>query len=180
MPGGLDRLDPVDHLGRNLLNTGWLLNPAGGGAKPEVTANVLQLTSARPLFRSTCPGGACAKFAANLELNSTRQPMQNPCHQEINRHRSGFSTAEPNESAAYVKLNRQTPCPPRSAVSVNPECHIGAEASAVLISEEDFRSILSKFSGVRWPDSPGNKPELLTWKDWRLKLRKAIEKELGK
>ena len=38
---------------------------------------------------------------------------------EIKR-RAGFSAAEPSESAAYVKLNRQTACPPpRAAVSVS-------------------------------------------------------------
>ena len=55
-----------------------------------------------------------------------------------------------------------------------------ARPSHLLLSEKDFNDLLSKFSGVRWPDSPVNSPELLTWKDWRLKLRKAIEKELAK
>jgi hypothetical protein len=41
-----------------------------------------------------------------------------------NRRRSGFSAAEPGERTAYIKLNRQTPCPPRSALSVNQECRI--------------------------------------------------------
>jgi hypothetical protein len=27
----------------------------------------------------------------------------------------GFSTDEPSESSAYIRLNIQTPCPPRSA-----------------------------------------------------------------
>jgi hypothetical protein len=67
-----------------------------------------------------------------------------------------------------------------TVIIVKEPVKVYAEPSAVLISEEDFQSILSKFNGVRWPDSPGNKPELLTWKDWQLKLRKAIEKELAK
>jgi len=33
--------------------------------------------------------------------------------------RASFSATEPSESAAYIKLNRQTACPPRAAVSVN-------------------------------------------------------------
>jgi hypothetical protein len=42
------------------------------------------------------------------------------------KRRDGFSAAEPGESAAYVKLNRQTPCPPRGAVPVNQECRISS------------------------------------------------------
>jgi len=32
---------------------------------------------------------------------------------------NGFSAAEPSERVAYVKLNRQTTCPPRAAVPVH-------------------------------------------------------------
>jgi hypothetical protein len=35
------------------------------------------------------------------------------------KRRIGFSVAEPSERAAYLKLNHQTPCPPRSTVPVN-------------------------------------------------------------
>ena len=55
-----------------------------------------------------------------------------------------------------------------------------ARPSHLLLPEIDFNDLLSKSTGVRWPDSPGNDPELLTWKDWQLKLRKAIEKEFAK
>jgi len=39
---------------------------------------------------------------------------------------NGFSAAEPSESTAYIQLNRQTPCPPRSAVPVNQGCRISS------------------------------------------------------
>jgi hypothetical protein len=41
-----------------------------------------------------------------------------------NKRRTGFSAAEPSESADYIPLNRQTACPPRTAVSVNQGCRI--------------------------------------------------------
>ena len=34
------------------------------------------------------------------------------------------SAAEPSERTAYIKLNRQTPCPPRGAVPVNQGCRL--------------------------------------------------------
>jgi hypothetical protein len=64
-----------------------------------------------------------------------------------------------------------------------------ASPSSLLLSEKDFNKILSTNNAVRWPDSPGNSPifhfpsdspKPLTWKDWRLKLRKVIENEFSK
>jgi hypothetical protein len=54
-----------------------------------------------------------------------------------------------------------------------------ARPSHVLLSEVEFNRTLSKFQGIRWPDSPVNSPKLLSWKNWRLQLKKAIEKEFG-
>jgi hypothetical protein len=54
------------------------------------------------------------------------------------------------------------------------------QPTSLLLSEQQFWEIMHKFNGVRWPDSPTNNPKLLTWKDWRRKLREAIEKEFAK
>jgi len=55
-----------------------------------------------------------------------------------------------------------------------------ARPSQVLISKQQFDETCSKFNGVRWPDSPWNSPELLTWKNWRLNLKETITKEFAK
>ena len=55
-------------------------------------------------------------------MNSTRQPRQAACQQTLIWRWNGFSPANPSHNEgklAYVKLNRQTPCPPRGAVPVN-------------------------------------------------------------
>jgi len=78
---------------------------------------------------------------------------------------------------AWLSIDR--PIQPTAVVNQSP-IKVYAQPSHLLLSEQQFWDILSKFNGVRWPDSPGNNPELLTWKDWRLKLSKAIEKEFAK
>jgi hypothetical protein len=45
------------------------------------------------------------------ELNSTRQPKHQQC-QRVYERRNSFSAGEPSESPTYIKLNRQTACPP--------------------------------------------------------------------
>lgn len=52
-----------------------------------------------------------------------------------------------------------------------------AEPSSTIDSEKHFDEILNRNVGIKWPDSPANNPKLLTWKDWRLKMKEAIEKE---
>jgi hypothetical protein len=57
---------------------------------------------------------------------------------------------------------------------------IYAGPSHLLLSEKRFNELLSNTNGISWPDSPANSPELLTWKDWRAKLKKAIEANVAK
>jgi hypothetical protein len=71
------------------------------------------------------------------------------------------------------------PVPPKVVVNRGP-IKVYATESSVLLSQRDFDEILNKSTGVMWPDSPRNKPELLSWKDWRQKLRKALEEEFAK
>ena len=50
----------------------------------------------------------------------------------------------------------------------------------LILSQQQFSEILNKFNGVRWPDSPEENLNSLTWKAWRLELKKAIQKEFAK
>jgi hypothetical protein len=54
-----------------------------------------------------------------------------------------------------------------------------ARPSHLLLSQKDFNKILSNKTGVSWPDSPVNSPRLLTWKDWKLELKGAIQREFA-
>ena len=78
---------------------------------------------------------------------------------------------------AWMSIER--PIQPTVVVNHDP-IKVYASPSHLLLSQKDFYELLSDTNGVEWPDSPGNSPELLTWKDWQLKLRKAIEKEFAK
>ncbi len=55
-----------------------------------------------------------------------------------------------------------------------------ARPSSVESYPQQFKELLSKSKGVRSPDSPWNSPASLTWKDWRLQLSEAFQKEFGK
>ena len=59
-------------------------------------------------------------FTRNLVMNATRQPKYPRC-QWKNRRWNSFSPTNDKE-ARLLKLNRQTACPPRAAVSVNQGC----------------------------------------------------------
>jgi hypothetical protein len=87
---------------------------------------------------------------------------------------------------AWFSIDR--PIQPTVVVNHGP-IKVYASPSSLLLSEKDFNEILSTNNGVRWPDSPGNSPifhspsdtpKPLTWKDWRFKLRTAIENEFSK
>jgi hypothetical protein len=87
---------------------------------------------------------------------------------------------------AWFSIDR--PIQPTVIVAHGP-IKVYATPAHLLLSEKQFWEILYKFNGVRWPDSPGNSPVFhspadtpkpLTWKDWQLKLRKAIENEFTK
>ena len=81
-----------------------------------------------------------------------------------------------NSPFAWMSLER--PVQPTVIVNHGP-IKVYAQPTGLIISQQQYFKILKKFTGVRWPDSPANNPKLLTWKDWRLKLREAIEKEFA-
>ena len=81
-----------------------------------------------------------------------------------------------NSPFAWMSIER--PVQPTVIVNHGP-VKVYAQPTSLLLSEQQFFKILHKFNGVRWPDSPANNPKLLTWKDWRLKLREAIQKEFA-
>ena len=60
--------------------------------------------------------------AEAAQMNDTRQPIQEVCQRKSIWRWNSFSPANPSQNEGklgYVKLNRQTPCPPRGAVPVN-------------------------------------------------------------
>jgi hypothetical protein len=77
---------------------------------------------------------------------------------------------------AWMSIER--PVQPTIIVNHGP-IKVYAQPTSLLLSQKDFDKILSNTNGVSWPDSPANNPKLLTWKDWRLKLREAIKKEFA-
>jgi hypothetical protein len=79
----------------------------------------------------------------------------------------------------WSKFNISRPVQPTTVVAHGP-VKVYARPSHLLLSEKHFNDLLSNTNGVRWVDCPFDSPRLLTWKDWRAKLRKAIEKELTK
>lgn len=82
-------------------------------------------------------------------------------------------------NSAFSVFDFHRPIQPVVVVNRGPVKVFG-HPSHVLLSEQKFNEMLHKFNGVRWPDSPGNDPALLTWKDWRRELKKSIESELNK
>ncbi|MGI8965358.1 MAG: hypothetical protein ACR2H1_04625, partial [Limisphaerales bacterium] len=84
-----------------------------------------------------------------------------------------------NYSDSWLRLSAHRPIQPKVVVNHGP-IKVYARPSHLLLSPQDFNKILSNTNSVRWPDSPVNFPKSLTWKDWRLKLSKAIEKEFAK
>ena len=65
------------------------------------------------------------------------------------------------------------PIQPTVVVSHGP-VKVYARPGHVLLSEKDFWATLRKYNGIHWPDDPDS-PDYLTWKDWRLNLKQAIE-----
>jgi hypothetical protein len=78
---------------------------------------------------------------------------------------------------AWLSIDR--PIQPTVVINRGP-VKLYAEPSHVLLSEKNFKDLLSNTNGIAWVDSPFDSPQLLTWKDWRLKLRKAMETALAK
>ena len=46
-----------------------------------------------------------------------------------------------------------------------------------LNSKAEFDALLSKSAGNRWPDSPVNRPELLSWQNWQSDVSNALKRE---
>jgi hypothetical protein len=78
---------------------------------------------------------------------------------------------------AWFSIDR--PIQPTVVVAHGP-IKIYARPSHLLISQKNFENILSNTNGVSWPDSPGNNPKLLTWKNWQFELKAAMQKEFSK
>ena len=72
---------------------------------------------------SSTPAGISIGYQYDaLKMNFTRQPMQWPCQRKLLWRWDSFSVTNTSQNEAkitYVRLNTQTPCPPRSAVPVN-------------------------------------------------------------
>jgi hypothetical protein len=81
-----------------------------------------------------------------------------------------------NSSWQWLSITR--PIQPIVVVHHGP-IKVYASQWAVLLSQKDMDDLLSKPSGIRWPDDIDS-PDFLTWKDWRSKLHDAIKKEFAK
>ncbi len=79
----------------------------------------------------------------------------------------------------WSKFDLTRPVTPAFVVAKGP-VKVYATPTNLVDSQKRFDEILKKYYGVCWPDSPANNPKLLSWKDWRQKLREAIEKEFQK
>lgn len=77
-----------------------------------------------------------------------------------------------NSRLAWLDLDR--PIQPTTIIGRGP-IKVYAEPSHLLLSEKRFKELLSDTNGIAWVDSPFDSPQLLTWQDWRSKLKKAIE-----
>ena len=106
-----------------------------------------------------------------------------------------FSAAEPSERTAYIKLNRQTAGPPRTAVPVNQRGGVGSftrntqfafghggdPASYVKVEPNHFRLVgnggiaLAKI-GARWKlaEPIGMQQAINPWKGLLLAMRKSF------
>ena len=82
-----------------------------------------------------------------------------------------------NSPFAWMSIER--PVQPIVIVNHGP-IKVYALPTHLILSQQQFFEILNKFNGVRWPDSPEENLNSLTWKDWRLELKKAIQKEFAK
>jgi len=58
--------------------------------------------------------------------------------------------------------------------------NVYASQWATLLSVKYFNDILKQSTAVRWPDPQVDSSEFLTWKNWRIELKKPIEKALAK
>jgi hypothetical protein len=82
-----------------------------------------------------------------------------------------------NSRFAWLSVDR--PIQPTAIVDHGP-LKIYAKPSHILLSEQHFKELLSNTNSINWPDSPANSPELLTWQDWRARLKKALERGVAK
>lgn len=82
-----------------------------------------------------------------------------------------------NSFWSWLSISR--PIQPVVVVGQGP-VKVYASQWAVLLSKKDFNEILKKSAAVRWPDPQVDSSKFLAWKDWRSRLREAIEKEFAK
>ena len=82
-----------------------------------------------------------------------------------------------NSRLAALAIHR--PVQPTTVVGHGP-VKVYAAPWPVLVSEKGFEIKLQKASGMRWADPQVDSPGFLTWKDWRLKVRRAVEREMTK
>jgi hypothetical protein len=78
-----------------------------------------------------------------------------------------------NSFSSWISFTR--PILPTVVIAHGP-IKVYAKPSCVLLSEKDFYDFLHKAGDAGGYDFGIDPPNSLTWKDWRLKLRKVVEK----